>query len=76
MKSEVKLFHDDNIQWFINADETQYGFSTAGPKGGPEVQRYHNPTLTQCVEHVIKNDKNTAGVYCTNPFEVLPPIHF
>ncbi len=75
VKLEVTLFHDDDILWFVNANETQHKFSIAGPKGSPQTTQYYNSTFSCAGDHIIKNDCYTTGVYATNPLEALPPLY-
>ncbi len=73
--SEVTLYHPDDLLWFVNFDKTQHKLSSAGPKGGPQAQWYHNPSFSRCGDRVVKNDRHITGVYATNPLEVLPPLY-
>ncbi len=71
--SEVTICHSDNLLKFVNFDETKHQPDTLGPKGGPQVQWYHNLLFFICGDHV-KNDNHITDVYTTYTLELLPPL--
>ena len=74
--SEVSLYHEDDLRWFLNTDETHHTFSTASKKGGSTTQSYANNSFPRSGEPVIENSRHTTGVYTTNAAgEVLPPLY-
>ncbi len=74
VKSEVSLYHEDDLLWFVNANETQHRFHST-LKGSLQSQRYHNPTFNHSGDCAIKNDRHTTGVYASSPLEILPPFY-
>ena len=72
----MSLYHQDDLRWFLNTDETHHTFSTASKKGGSTTQSYANNSFPFSGEPVIKNSRHTTGVYTTNAAgEVLPPLY-
>ena len=74
-KSEVTLFHDDDILRFVNMDETHHELGNEGKKGGSTTVRYTNLTFSCDGDRVTKSSRHTTGVYSKNPLEVLPPLY-
>ncbi len=74
--SEVSLYHEDDARYFLNTDETQHKFSTAGNKGGSTTQRWHNPSFPCSGDRTTESSRHTTGVYTVNlAGEVLPPLY-
>ena len=74
--SEVSLYHPEDARYFLNCDETQHPFTTAGNKGGSTTTRYSNPSFPRSGERGIENSRHTSGLYTVNLFgEVLPPLY-
>ena len=73
--SEITFVHYDDLQHFINFDETHHPFNSSGDKGGPREGILSNPNLPNHGNRVAKDSgTHTTGIYTTNPFVPLPPI--
>ena len=66
-KSEMTLFHDDDILRFVNMDEMNHELGNKGKKGCRTTMQYMNPTFSHAGVRVTKSSRHTAGVYSKNP---------
>ena len=74
--SEGFLFHPEDVHFFLNTDETQHKFTTAGNKGGSTITTYTNTSFPCSGKRVTESSRHTAGVYTVNlAGEVLPPLY-
>ena len=73
-KSEVTLFHDDDIIRFVNMDETHHELGKKGKKGGSTTMRYTNPIFYHDGYRGENISRHTTGIYSTDPLEVFHPL--
>ncbi len=75
VRSEVILFHKEDILWFVNSDKTEHDLSTDSLKNGSRGQRFVNPSFPCAGDQTVKSTHHITGVYTTNPLEPLPPLY-
>ena len=71
-KSEVTLYHPEEIICFLNMDDTQHSLSTKGRKG---AMKYHNPRFNQPGDRGVDSSRHITWCYTTNLLEVIPPLY-
>ncbi len=73
--SKVTLFHEEDILWFVNLDETEHALSTDSQQNRSHSQRLINPLFLHAGNHTMKSTHHITGFYTTNPIEPLPPLY-